>query len=133
MYVLKWKMGTKERGRHHMAAFVPDLSHKDAYPSTEDCLGTLFQVKVSPLAGFMHEIRRNWNCQNDTGIESVHLLCQVGSQHVPDDSIANGIMDQTALITRPPGVSQLLWDAASDFLSARWLLSRLTETTGVHI
>jgi hypothetical protein len=42
MYVLKWKMGTKERGRHHMAAFVPDLSHKDADPSTEDCLGTSF-------------------------------------------------------------------------------------------
>jgi hypothetical protein len=113
VYVLKWKMDPKERGRHHMAVFVPNLAYKDAAPSTEECFGTLFQVKGSPLARFMHEIRRDWNRQDDTGVESVHLICQVGSQHAPDDSMANITMDQTALMVRPPGISQPLWDAVS--------------------
>jgi hypothetical protein len=91
-------------------------SHRDADQSTEEHLGTLFQVKGSPLAGFTHEIRKNWNRQNDTGVESVHLLCQAESQHAPGDSMANGEIIQTALIVRPPGVTQPLWDAVSHFL-----------------
>jgi hypothetical protein len=99
-----------------MAVFIPGPSHRDADQSTEEHLGTLFQVKGSPLAGFTHEIRKNWNRQNDTGVESVHLLCQAESQHAPGDSMANGEIIQTALIVRPPGVTQPLWDAVSHFL-----------------
>jgi hypothetical protein len=132
VYVLKWKMGPKERGRHHMAVFVPNSPYKATAPSTDECFGTLSQVKGSPLAGFMNEIRKIWNRQDDTGVESMHLLCQVESQHAPDDSMANGNMDQTALIVRPPGVSQPLWDAVSN-PSNRRLISRLTKMTGVHL
>jgi hypothetical protein len=90
-----------------MAVFVPDPVYEDTYPSTGDCLGTLFQVKGSPLAGFMHEIKSNWSRQNDTGIESVHLLCQVEKKHAPNpQSPKPKLLDQIALTVRPPGVSQ---------------------------
>jgi hypothetical protein len=122
-------MGPKERGRKHMAVFVPNSVYEDIDPSTNDRLGTLFQVKGSPLAGFMHEIKSNWSRQDDTGIESVHLLCQAETQHAPNpQSPKPKILNQVALTVRPPGVSQPLWDAVSEFLSTRFNLSKLTKT-----
>jgi hypothetical protein len=107
-----------------MAVFVPDSVYEDTDPSTDDCMGTLFQVKGSPLAGFMHEIKMSWSRQNDTGIESVHLICQVGTKQ----SLKPKILDQIALTVRPPGVSQRLWDAVSEFLNTRCKSPELTTT-----
>jgi hypothetical protein len=95
-----------------MAVFVPNQPYQDVDPFTDDCLGTLFQVKGSPLAGFMHEIKSNWSRQDDAGVESIHLLCQVKTQQAPN-SKPNGALEQIALTVRPPGVSQPLCDAVS--------------------
>lgn len=118
VYILKWRMGPKERGRKHMAMFVPCPLYKNADPSAKDCPGTLFQVKGSPLAGFMHEIRPDWTRQKDNSTDFVHFLCHWEAQQTPDPK-PNGALDQIALTVRPPGVSQPLWDAVSEFLSAR--------------
>ncbi|KAK4505701.1 hypothetical protein PRZ48_003666 [Zasmidium cellare] len=132
IYIAKWRLRPRERGRKHMAVFIPNPKHKAIDPSdtSQECLGTLLQVQGSPLAGFTHNIKRNWHRQKTPDVESVQLLVRVDAPCVPEpktmeyldeDTTPNGTLDQIALSVRPPGVSQPLWDPNVIFDCQDWV------------
>lgn len=122
LYVVKWKLKANERGRSHMAVFVPNPQCKNIDPNdtSQRCTGTLLQVQGSPMTRFSHNIKRNWDRKREQHVEFFHLVSRILSQHVPEPPASNfdsdverpnGLLDQVALTVRPPEPSSRLSDA----------------------
>ena len=77
-------------GRKHMFVFIPNAAYADFDPSTsQTCTGTVIHVIGSPLLGFYHEFKRNYNPASDAlsaAVESYKHLGLVEQIVIPEPS-----------------------------------------------
>lgn len=100
--------------RAHFAVFIPNTAHAAQDPNDRSipCLGTQIHVVGTPMTGYVHEFKRNFDAASSPDIERLVRLCEVESSIVVDpesdagfstDSAPRGRLDREALRVPAPG------------------------------
>ena len=123
IWILKWKLKVRERGRKHMAIFIPNPQYRQVnLTSSTNCIGTLLHVVGSPLSGFVLNVRLNWNRAMTDNVESSHFIASVDGKYAPEPATTNFVaqdsnptlpLGRLATSVRPPGPSSNTADAVS--------------------
>lgn len=107
--------------RTHFAIFIPNTSttadDKDQAIDfkTKSCKGTVIQVVGEPLmSGFVHNIKRNFDCQTSHDLKELVFLgtveaeyvCQPSFDHFMDDDVPQGRLEREATFVSPPPKGQ---------------------------
>ncbi|KND87420.1 hypothetical protein TOPH_07924 [Tolypocladium ophioglossoides CBS 100239] len=77
--------GSKSQ-RSHFAIFIPNAADatKDPNVRSDSCKGTLIHVVGTPMNGYGHEFKRNYDCSPSQSLEKlVHIGC-VNSDYIVD-------------------------------------------------
>nr|POE89924.1 zinc-type alcohol dehydrogenase-like protein [Quercus suber] len=121
IWIVKWTMPARGRGRRHAAMLIPDFDYASTRPAGGvKCEGTVYQVSGSPFGGFGLNIERNWDSVRELSLESASQVGWIDQQHVrgPTDTNypAHGSryrtnLDRYASNVRPPGVTAHPWIA----------------------
>lgn len=108
--------GRSSRSRGHFAIFIPNALDVNQPPSVnETCTGTVIHVVGSPLMGFYHEFKRNYNTYGSKSFSAAVLLGYVqeslhvdpSTNVVSKDIVPLGALDAAALQVPGPEKSDV--------------------------
>nr|POF13697.1 hypothetical protein CFP56_02720 [Quercus suber] len=133
VWIVKWRMPSRGRGRKHAAMFIPNSAFIRVHPiSGVKCEGTVYHVSGSPFGGFALNVRRNWDAGKSASLESASQVCEIDQQfiwiptvteYLADDMHRRAEVDRYAHNVRPPGVTSRPWIAEEVMDCQDWLVS----------